>query len=43
LFFEIIAELLLENPEDKRLLCRREPVWEKKRLQIKEDFYKLLT
>lgn len=43
LFFEIIAELLLENPDDKVLLCRREPVWEKKRLQIKEDFYKLLT
>ena len=42
LHFEIIAELLLANPEDVSLLCRREPVWEKKRLQIKNEFYKLL-
>ena len=43
LYFEIIAELLLENPEDKRLLCRRDPVWENKRLKIREEFYKLLS
>lgn len=43
LFFEIIAELLLQDLEDKNLLCRREPVWEKKRLQIREEFYKLIS
>jgi UDP-N-acetylmuramoyl-tripeptide--D-alanyl-D-alanine ligase len=43
LFFEIIAELLLAEPTDKDKLCRREPVWEKKRLLIKDDFYKLLA
>lgn len=42
LFFEIIAQLLLANPDDQSLLCRRAPVWEKKRVQIKENFYKLL-
>src|SRR3989339_57681 len=42
LHFEIIAELLLADPQDTARLCRREPVWEKKRLQIKDEFYKLL-
>jgi len=40
LMFEIIAELLLASPSDTPLLCRREPVWETKRNQIKADFYR---
>ena len=43
LFFEIIAELLLENPEDVKLLCRRDPVWEEKRQVIKTQFYQTLN
>ena len=43
LFFEIIAELLLENPEDLKLLCRRDPVWEEKRQEIKTQFYQKLN
>lgn len=43
LFFEIIAELLLANPQDKERLCRRDSVWERKRLKIKDEFYKLIT
>ncbi|PJE63922.1 hypothetical protein COU89_00670 [Candidatus Roizmanbacteria bacterium CG10_big_fil_rev_8_21_14_0_10_45_7] len=39
LFFEIIMELLLANPDDKQYLCRREPVWEVKRNVIKKEFY----
>lgn len=39
LFFEIIAELLLDNPADSALLCRRGSVWENKREQIKNEFY----
>ena len=43
LFFEIVAELLLAHVEDVSLLCRRQPVWEAKRKQIKENFYKTLA
>lgn len=43
LFFELIAELILKDPEDTKLLCRRAPVWEQKRLIIKNDFYKTLN
>jgi len=40
LMFEIIAELLLASPTDLPLLCRRDPVWETKRSQIKAEFYR---
>ncbi|MCR4329283.1 MAG: hypothetical protein NUV65_01935 [Candidatus Roizmanbacteria bacterium] len=40
LFFEIIAEMMLENKEDVSKLCRREKVWELKRQQIIHDFYR---
>ena len=40
LFFEIIAEMMLENKEDVSLLCRREQLWEAKRQQVIQNFYK---
>jgi len=40
LFFEIIAEMMLENKEDISKLCRREKVWEAKRQLIIQDFYR---
>lgn len=40
LFFEIIAEMMLENKEDVSLLCRREQLWETKRQHLVQDFYK---
>lgn len=40
LFFEIIAEMMLENKEDVSKLCRREKLWELKRQQIIQDFYR---
>lgn len=42
LFFEIIAELLLANGQDIKLLCRRDSVWEKKRQAIRKEFYSCL-
>ncbi len=39
LYFEIIVEMLLSDKKDADYLCRREPVWEKKRQAIKQAFY----
>lgn len=43
LFFEIIVEMMLADKADVTKLCRRELVWEKKRLAIKKAFYDSLN
>jgi UDP-N-acetylmuramyl pentapeptide synthase len=40
LFFEIITEMLLAIKTDEIMLCRREPLWQRKRQEIIDDFYK---
>jgi len=43
LYFELIVEMLLADKKDVNLLCRREPIWEAKRAEIKQEFYNSLT
>jgi len=43
LFFEIIVEMLLADKSDVEKLCRREPIWERKRQLIKKNFYDSLS